>query len=52
MARSDPVDVKVGRFEADLVDHERKRIIEIDGPQFHLFPDEDEMRDADWTGQG
>jgi hypothetical protein len=46
------VNVKVGKFEADLVDHANKRIIEIDGPQFHLFPDEDEMRDTDWGGEG
>ena len=42
----------VGGYEADLVDHVNKRIIEIDGPQFHLFPDENERRDSDWGGEG
>ena len=46
------VNVQVGSYEADLVDHARKRIYEIDGPQFHLFPEEDEKRDTDWTGEG
>jgi hypothetical protein len=46
------VNVTVGGFEADLVDHVNKRIIEIDGPQFHLFPEEDERRDTDWAGEG
>ena len=42
----------IGSFEADLVDHERRRIIEIDGPQFHLFPDEDARREAEWAARG
>lgn len=46
------VNEEVGRFEADLIDHERKRIIEIDGPQFHLFPDEDARREAEWEARG
>lgn len=44
--------VAVGAYEADLVDHANRRIYEIDGPQFHLFPEEDERRDEDWTGEG
>lgn len=43
---------RVGRFEADLVDHERRLIIEIDGPQFHLFPDQDELRNEEWGARG
>lgn len=46
------VNKKVGRYEADLIDHERKLIVEIDGPQFHLFSDEDEVRDDEWDRQG
>ncbi|MEO6497150.1 MAG: DUF559 domain-containing protein [Solirubrobacteraceae bacterium] len=44
--------VTVGGFEADLVDHQRKLIVEIDGPQFHLFPDEDARRTAAWEAHG
>jgi len=46
------VNEDVGAFEADLIDHERKLIIEIDGPQFHLFPDEDERRNEEWAARG
>lgn len=46
------VNERIGRFEADLIDHERKLIIEIDGPQFHLFPDEDERRTEEWAARG
>jgi very-short-patch-repair endonuclease len=42
----------VGGVEADLVDHDRRRIIEIDGPQFHLFADEDEADEAAWAAAG
>lgn len=40
------LNVDAGGVESDLVDHERKLIVEIDGPQFHLFPDEDAVKDA------
>lgn len=46
------VNEKIGAFEADLIDHDRKLIIEIDGPQFHLFPDEDERRNEEWADRG
>ena len=46
------VNVKVGDYEADLVDRASGRIIEIDGPQFHLFPDEDAKREAEWASEG
>jgi hypothetical protein len=38
--------------EADLVDVDRRRIIEIDGPQYHLFADEDARKQAIWEGAG
>lgn len=43
---------KVGGVEADLVDHDRKLILEIDGPQFHLFADEDEADETAWSAEG
>jgi hypothetical protein len=46
------VNQRVGRFEADFVDHERRLIVEVDGPQFHLFPDEDERREREWAARG
>ena len=46
------VNERVAGFEADLVDHDRRLIVEIDGPQFHLFPDEDARRDAAWQEAG
>jgi very-short-patch-repair endonuclease len=44
-------EVIAGR-EADLVDREKGLIVEIDGPQFHLFPDEDEARERGWEDDG
>jgi very-short-patch-repair endonuclease len=46
------VNVEVGGFEADLVWRERRVIVEIDGPQFHRFADEDERRDRCWRAAG
>jgi hypothetical protein len=46
------LNVKVAGFEADLVDHERKLIVEVDGPQYHLFPDEDARKERAWNGEG
>lgn len=42
----------VGGEEADLVDHERRLIVEVDGPQFHLFPDDDARKEAAWAAAG
>lgn len=42
----------VGGVEADLVDHARRLIVEIDGPQFHLFPDEDARKEEAWRSAG
>lgn len=48
------VNVRVGRNgpEADLVWRNRKLIIEIDGDQFHQFPDEDARKEAIWRNAG
>lgn len=46
------VNETVGAYEADLIDHERRLIVELDGPAFHQFPDEDELRDEEWGRQG
>lgn len=46
------LNAEVGGVEADLVDHERRLIVEIDGPQFHRFPDEDERKEAAWAAAG
>lgn len=44
--------VRINGFEADLVDEERRLIVEIDGPQFHLFADQDEERERAWRARG
>jgi very-short-patch-repair endonuclease len=46
------VNTRVGGEEADLVFPERQLIIEIDGPQFHRFPDEDGRKERVWRGAG
>ena len=46
------VNVKIGGEEADFVYFRDKRIIEIDGPQFHLFADEDARKQAIWEAHG
>lgn len=38
--------------EADLVWPERKLIVEIDGPQYHRFADEDARKQTLWEGAG
>jgi hypothetical protein len=38
--------------EADLVDVDRRVIVEIDGPQFHLFADEDARKQRIWEDAG
>jgi very-short-patch-repair endonuclease len=44
--------VKVAGEEADLVWLDRRRIVEIDGPQFHQFRDEDARKEAKWRKAG
>jgi plasmid stabilization system protein ParE len=51
--RSPPeLNVKVAGEEADFVWRDRKLIIEIDGPQYHLFADEDARKQRVWEGEG
>jgi len=42
------INVDVAGAEADLVWHSHRLIVEIDGPQFHLFKEEDERKQALW----
>src|SRR4051812_20408342 len=46
------VNTKVGGEEADLVFAERRVIIEVGGPQFHRFRDEDERKARTWRAAG
>lgn len=46
------VNVKVAGEEADLVYRERKVIIEIDGAQFHQFPEDDARKTRAWRNAG
>ena len=46
------VNTRVGGVEADLVFPERRLIVEIDGPQFHQFPEEDARKVQAWRGAG
>ena len=43
---------EIGGEEADLVWLEARVIIEIDGPQFHRFRDEDARKAAIWRKHG
>jgi Protein of unknown function (DUF559) len=46
------VNTKVAGVEADLVWRERRLIVEVDGPQFHQFADEDERKEEAWRSAG
>lgn len=46
------VNVRVAGREADLVWRPRRLIIEIDGPQWHLFAEEDAIKQAKWEKAG
>jgi very-short-patch-repair endonuclease len=46
------VNVRVAGEEADLVWPARRLIIEIDGPQYHQFPEEDARKQALWERAG
>jgi very-short-patch-repair endonuclease len=46
------VNMKVAGEEADLVWPERRLIVEIDGPQFHQFADEDARKKRAWRAAG
>jgi very-short-patch-repair endonuclease len=45
------INVDIAGEEADLVWREQRRIVEIDGPQFHLFEDEDARKQQRWEGE-
>jgi hypothetical protein len=46
------VNTTIAREEADLTFPNEHTIIEIDGPQFHQFPDEDARKQALWEAAG
>jgi very-short-patch-repair endonuclease len=46
------VNVRIAGEEADLVWPERRLIIEIDGPDFHQFRDEDMRKQGLWEKAG
>ena len=46
------VNVRIAGEEADLVWLQGRLIIEIDGPQYHRFPDEDARKQHLWEGAG
>jgi very-short-patch-repair endonuclease len=46
------VNRKVAGEEADLVWTDRRLIVEIDGPQYHQFADEDERKQHAWEAAG
>ena len=46
------LNVRIGGEEADLVWPEQRLVVEIDGPQYHLFPDEDARKEAAWRAAG
>jgi hypothetical protein len=42
------INVEIAGEEADLAWREQRRIVEIDGPQYHLFKDEDKRKQRKW----
>src|SRR2546421_11977007 len=46
------VNTRINGEEADLAWPDRKLIIEIDGPQYHRFPEEDARKQALWERAG
>ena len=44
--------MRIAGEEADLVWPARRWIIEIDGPQYHRFPEEDARKERAWQGAG
>lgn len=46
------VNVKIAGYEADLVWPGRKEIVEIDGPQYHQFAEEDARKQRAWEDAG
>ena len=52
LVRPPQLNVRINGEEADLVWPEQRLIVEIDGPQYHLFPDEDARKEAAWRAAG
>jgi hypothetical protein len=46
------LNVRIRGEEADLVYTDTKEIVEIDGPQFHQFPEEDARKEERWRAAG
>lgn len=46
------VNIDINGFEADFVDVERRRILELDGPSTHQFPERDAERTRAWEAAG
>ena len=46
------VNTRIAGEEADLAWPERRLIIEIDGPEYHRFPDEDARKQRAWEAAG
>jgi very-short-patch-repair endonuclease len=46
------VNTRIAGGEADLAWPDRRLIIEIDGPQYHQFPDEDARKERRWRKAG
>jgi very-short-patch-repair endonuclease len=48
----DKINRRIAGAEADLIWHSAKRIVEIDGPQYHQFKEEDVRKQALWEAAG
>jgi Protein of unknown function (DUF559) len=46
------VNVDIAGYEADYVDFDRRVILELDGPQYHQFPEIDRAKQAAWEAAG
>jgi very-short-patch-repair endonuclease len=46
------VNRQVSGKEADFVWPDRRLIVEVDGPQYHQFKEEDERKQRRWEGAG
>ena len=46
------VNVRINGEEADLVYSDSQEIVEIDGPQYHRFPEEDDRKEERWRAAG
>ncbi|MCW2967631.1 MAG: hypothetical protein JWM71_1403 [Solirubrobacteraceae bacterium] len=43
---------RIAGEEADLIFDDRRLIVEIDGPHYHRFADEDERKERAWRASG